>query len=203
MQPRSHNISRTTGDSMSYWEPRTEFSKYAPLQLVDETQHRQIILPLLYDTPARRKDDWVTPSVRFQSNAPSLPALSHQSNFPGLYALPAWDAKAIELLNPLVENSVEYLPLDCDEGEFWLVNVLDVADCLDSEQSEFFTLEADGKQGVRHYVHKPGCLEGHHIFRTPEHRYKRIFVSDEFKALVENSDLVGLKFVSAPWERKS
>ena len=193
---------------MPYWQLKRQH-EYTGMRLVEEgfIMHKKYVFPFANGTPQVWKDRWQPPKVRFQHEDIDLGGypepLLYGSNFPGFYTLPAWDAKAIALLDPLVGNAVEYLPFDCDEGEFWLVNVLNVADCLDHDQSEFTYLPSGKIKGIRRYVFKPNCLEGHHIFRTPEHNYSRIFVSDEFKALVENSDLVGLKFVPAPWETKA
>jgi hypothetical protein len=193
---------------MAFWEAKRAY-EYAGLRLVEEgfIMHKKYVIPFARGVPQIWQDRWQSPKIRLQREDLDLgeypEPLLRGSNFPGFYTLPAWDAKAIALLHPLVDNAVEYLPLDCDEGEFWLVNVLDVADCLDWEQSELTYFDDGGLKGIRRYVFKPDCLEEHHMFRTPEHKYSRIFVSDEFKALVENSNLVGLRFEPAPWEGRA
>ena len=191
------------------WSNTRKQSEYANLRMLEDgfINYQKYVAPFDRGEPQTWKGRWQSPKIRFQREDIDLgdyPApLIRGSNFPGFYMLPAWDAKAIALLDPLVGDAVEYLPLDCDEGEFWLVNVLDVADCLDWEQSELTYFDDGGLKGIGRYVFKPNCLEGHHMFRTPEHKYSRIFVSDEFKSLVENSDLVGLRFVPAPWEGRA
>ncbi len=84
-------------------------------------------------------------------------------------------------------------------GNFWAVNVLEVLDCLDHSLSEFEYLASGNLKHITRYVFKPNCIENKPIFKIPERKGKQIFVSDEFKALVENNGLKGLTFKKV-WE---
>lgn len=48
------------------------------------------------------------------------------------------ERRAIEKLRPLM-GEVEVLPLECDFGDYWAINVLTVLECIDHEKAEYKT----------------------------------------------------------------
>jgi hypothetical protein len=118
-------------------------------------------------------------------------------DFPSLFGgvPPVFSKRAIEILNPLIADSTEILPLMGLEGEFSVVNVIDVVDCLDHQRSEYIRFESSGRiMHIEHYVFKKDYLKNKHIFRIPEEVVSAVFVSDAFKTLVEQNRLEGLIF---------
>lgn len=108
---------------------------------------------------------------------------------------PIFNKHALEVLNPLIEGSVEALPLIFDEDELYAINVLDVADCLDVKKSEIEYFPDGGVMYVSRHVFNKECLgDERHIFKIPQEIVKRVFVSDAFKKLVEKEHLEGLNF---------
>lgn len=62
------------------------------------------------------------------------------SNTPGLSPhLPVFDKKAVSILDDLLKGNAEILPLECKEGDFYLINVTNVIDCIDYEKSVYKT----------------------------------------------------------------
>lgn len=118
------------------------------------------------------------------------------SNTPGLSShIPVFDKKAVEVLKDLLEGYAEILPLECQEGEFYAINVIEVLDCIDYDKSDFKTFR-DGKRIMRFkkYEFKKQIVEGKHIFKIVDEPLRRPFVSDEFRQRVIDSKLAGFVF---------
>ena len=109
------------------------------------------------------------------------------------------DQVALEIIEPLISASVEVLPLQCESGSFWAINVTNIVDCLDRSSSEFEYLASGNLKRISRYVFKSNCVENEPIFKIPERRGKEIFVLDDFKQLVESNGLKGLTFRKV-WE---
>lgn len=105
---------------------------------------------------------------------------------------PVFRQRALDILHPLIADNIEALPLHCETEKLYAINVLAVADCLDHSRSQFERFPDGRIMMVDKYVFLEGCLDKH-IFRIPELKVT-IFVSDNFKMLVENSKLEGLIF---------
>ncbi len=123
------------------------------------------------------------------------------SNTPGFSShIPVFDATATNVLRDLLEGDAEILPLDCVEGDFFAINVTRVLDCIDYEKSSYKTFR-DGKRIMRfiNYVFKPDEVETHQIFKIPDERLRRPFVSDEFRNRVIECGLTGFVFKLA-WD---
>ncbi len=105
----------------------------------------------------------------------------------------------IPILSPLIGDQVEFLPLDFSLRKISIMHVTNVVKCLDDERSEFAYFD-ERKTGVKHYVFMADCLEHQHIFVLSEDRYLPVYVSDDFKSLVEENSLEGLRFVDAQFE---
>lgn len=103
------------------------------------------------------------------------------------------------LLEPLITKQVEFLPFETPVGPYYGLHVKYV-DCLDVSRvvGERFD---DGRimaVGIEKYAFHWERLEGIHIFRVPELGLSRLFVSDEFKRVVEENGLTGLLFYPVP-----
>ncbi|MBE5886450.1 MAG: hypothetical protein E7284_08630 [Lachnospiraceae bacterium] len=123
------------------------------------------------------------------------------SNTPGLSPhIPVFDDKAICVLRNLLIGNAEILPLDCEDGSFYAINVINVIDCIDYEKSTYKTFR-DGKRIMRFtkYVFKHEKIKGVNLFKIKDEPLKRPFVSDEFKQTVEKNNLLGFKFKLA-WD---
>jgi hypothetical protein len=107
----------------------------------------------------------------------------------------AFSDRAVEVLTPLIGDVIELLPLAYDgPGRFQVVNLLDIVDCLDEERSSVARYSDGEIMLVYKYAFKPGSTEGHHLFKCKQ-CLLRDLVSADFKALVEESGLVGAYFI--------
>lgn len=123
----------------------------------------------------------------------AIDKMDKQGEFPGLSTAIVFSGKALQILKPLVEKNVEFLPLQCDSGEFVMLKPTSI-DCLDYERAKVKRFSSsDRVMNVLSYAFKTKSLNGKNIFKIPEAR-ARVFVSQEFKDCVEKNNLEGLIF---------
>ncbi len=118
------------------------------------------------------------------------------SNTPGLSShIPVFDKKTVEILADLLNNHAEILPLDCQDGEFYAINITKVLDCIDYEKSEY-KMFRDGKRIMRFksYVFKKEVVKDKHIFKIIDEPLRKPFVSDEFRQRIIEHQLTGFDF---------
>lgn len=133
---------------------------------------------------------WKPVAVDFE---PSPTKLS--GDFPSLGGIPpVFSERAKNILEPLISDSVEFLPLACKDVPLYAVNVTRVLDCLDLSMSQFKRFSDGRIMRVERYVFKRECLEGEHMFKIPQQVRNRIYVSEIFKQTVENARLQGMFF---------
>lgn len=122
-------------------------------------------------------------------------------NFPYLAGnLPVVDAEAWRLLGPLLEDHVEALPIPAPEPEWpdlFALNVTRIVDCLDEEASE---LSRFGELilGIGHYALDEERIADVPIFRIPGYHLTAVFVSPEFRRVVDDAGLKGLVWKPLP-----
>jgi len=123
------------------------------------------------------------------------------SNTPGFSPhIPVFDESAIKELSDLLMGSAEILPLKCESGSFYAINVINVLDCIDYEKSSYKTFR-DGKRIMRFTKHAfcQDKIRDANIFKIKDGPLKRPFVSDKFRNRVIESNLLGFKFELA-WD---
>jgi hypothetical protein len=99
-----------------------------------------------------------------------------------------------EILTPLIKNDVQLLPLKSDDGDFSILKVINIVDCLDHSKADIFRSPETGKVlRVRKYAFKEELIQKQHFFAIPESKFG-ILVSQSFKDLVEKNNLKGLNF---------
>ncbi len=112
--------------------------------------------------------------------------------------LVAMSGRAKVCLEGLVNGQMEFLPVETPIGMYYCMHVRYV-DCLDVGRAEVLRYKSSGRiMEVTKYAFHWERLEGIHIFRLLELGPARLFVSDEFKRLVEENGLTGLLFYPVP-----
>ena len=115
---------------------------------------------------------------------------------PGFYShIPIISKKAWECLKNLIDDEIELLSISFDEGEYFIINVLEILDCIDYERSEYKTFSDGRIMRIKKYEFIRNEIYGKHIFKLKDFAVNYAFVSDEFKSIVERNDLHGFKFV--------
>lgn len=114
--------------------------------------------------------------------------------------IPVFDEKAIGILGDLLTDNAEILPLDCEDGNFYAINVINVMDCINYEKSQYKTFR-DGTRIMRFtkYVFIEKKIEGMNLFKIKDEPLKRPFVSEEFRKRAIDNNLTGFKFELA-WD---
>jgi hypothetical protein len=119
------------------------------------------------------------------------------SDFPMLFVgPPIFSERAWQVLSPLIGAEVEALPIAHPRGPHFAIHVLSIVDALDRERSRIRWSPPDNNyiSDVEEHVWKPCAVEGHHMFRIPETADIRVYLSEEFRRLVEANGLKGLEF---------
>lgn len=139
----------------------------------------------------KKKENWIPLPVKRMEPEKNLPL----SDAPG-FTIPVFSRRALEVLRPLIENSIEVLEFKFDEAEYYGINVTTVLDVIDYTKSEYRTY-SDGKRIMvfEKYVFKE-CdeLVEHNIFKIKDETRRKAFVTEKFKNVVEENNLLGFKF---------
>jgi hypothetical protein len=195
-------------DCMAVWEYVEDVDHYQSICLVNEDDGRLLIdhfkgkpfpglwrsLPVYYpdweDLMAGATEEektWWTPPKR------NLP----RGDFPYLAAVPVFSERAVNELLPLIEQSVQVLSLACDEDNLYIINVIDVVDCLDKTLSKLKHFSQGGVMRIEHHVFREEAIHDKHFFKIPELSVP-VYTSDTFKAVVEDKGLKGLLWKPLP-----
>lgn len=102
---------------------------------------------------------------------------------------------ARDALREVLESHGEILPLACDDGEFWIVNVTTLAHALDLGRSDVMRADEDGRiLMLNKPIFRNELLEKVELFKLPEIPVAHVFVTGRFVDRVRGSGLVGLDF---------
>ncbi len=180
---------------MKIWEYTEDVNHYAHLLFIDQGFTRQPISEFMGKPYTKL---WKMPKVTFAREW-EAPGLSEEErkiirklneglpkpDFPwlaGAESVAVFNYRALQVLEQLLGDSVQILPLSHGNQEFYIINIIEIIDCLDEEHSE-----------VRHYgpaskiikpVFKEQFVKGKHIFKIPQSP-SAIFVSDVIKQEVD------------------
>lgn len=117
-------------------------------------------------------------------------------DFPNHPGPPIVSTQAMKLLKPFVENNTEFLEIEIiNEGVYYIMNVTSVIDCLDKKKSriEYFDSEQKRIMDIEKYSFFEKKLKDIYAFRILGYE-KTIYVTDEFKKIVEKNNLEGFVF---------
>lgn len=109
---------------------------------------------------------------------------------------PIFSDHAIQVLAPYLNSNVELLPLQHPTKNFYAVNVTRLIDGLDFEHSDIEYIEGHPNfvKNVNKYAFKYEVIRDYSIFKIPEYKRRRVYVSDTFKEAVEANRLKGFTF---------
>jgi hypothetical protein len=116
-------------------------------------------------------------------------------DFPALAShIPVFNEKALLVLGPLLQGSVEALPLDCDEGSFFAINILAVIDCLDLANSEVTRFSTGEILSIDRYALFEEYIPDTALFKLPQERLRHPFATNAFRKAVRKHSFKGLEF---------
>jgi hypothetical protein len=183
------------GNIMKIWKIEQDTNKYQSICLKDKS-----IIPLTIAEQFRSGEElhssWKPLEVEWFIDEENRKKML-VGDFPILLGPvpPVFSKKAIDVLNKLISPHIEILGLQGITNEYYLINVMEVINCLDYENSLIRRFKSSGRiKGIDRYAFNENLLEGIHIFRIPETLLIEIFVSEQFRQLYEDNQLEGLLF---------
>ena len=119
-----------------------------------------------------------------------------KSDFPSLASSAlVISERALLQLKHLLEDTTEVLPLRCEMGMYFILNVVEISDCLDRENSSFVTFRNSNKiKEIYECVLDSKRISHKHIFKISDQLKSYPFVSEQFKQIVEEAGLDGILF---------
>ena len=102
---------------------------------------------------------------------------------------PVLSSRAYATLEPLLKDSVEFLPVWVDGEKRYLLNVLHVLDLMEKSRSTF-KIYGDGQIGAceHAYINEPNS--GEYIFKVNGY-LPRVFINETIKNEIESAGLTG------------
>jgi hypothetical protein len=177
---------------MRIFKLRSDVEGYRWLDLVDESGFD--LLGELDDGPAGTL--WSPLAAEWIED--DLNAGKPKSDFPTLGTTPVFSQRAIDtLLDLLIENG-EILPLEVEDGNYYVFNVTRELDAFDENRSDVVRFSTGRIMKVTRYAFHADKLHGPAIFKVPQVR-GTIFVTDPFVERVEKAGLTGFEFEKV-WE---
>lgn len=118
------------------------------------------------------------------------------SDFPSLImGDPVFSEQAWRIFEPIIGSYTEPLPLITVEGKYYALNILNIIDALDKENSQISYNKVTGRVSrVFKHVFNTDKIKDQLIFKVPETKGLEVYVSEEFKKIVEKNNLKGLDF---------
>ena len=125
-------------------------------------------------------------------------------NFPSISGNITCDEESRLILDELVYDHVEFLPLlshTIKDRQLYILYPKKILDCLDNKRSDFVRTRTGYIRGISSHVFRPDSIGDTPIFRLPiaGSPSSRPYVNDEFKQQIEENNLTGLEFKRV-WE---
>lgn len=114
--------------------------------------------------------------------------------------IPILSEKAVHTLRDFLEGKVEILPCEHDTGTYYAINIINVIDCIDYEKADIDQTKVVPE--ITKYAFIQSLLEGEKIFKIPQYKVTKIYVTDEFRKRVLESNLTGFEFIEL-WDSEA
>lgn len=105
--------------------------------------------------------------------------------------------RALQVLEPLLTDYGELLPLECDDAELVMYNPTCVIDALDREKCSFERFSDGTIWSINPFIFRPEAIANVDIFKIPDLRASPTFLSQRFVDCWQISGLEGLEFINA------
>ncbi|WP_138754386.1 imm11 family protein [Paenibacillus sinopodophylli] len=106
--------------------------------------------------------------------------------------------RAMEVLSELPDLPVEFLPLNCPDGDYFVMNVLNGLDAVDPSNSKEYRTGSGRLSRYDELALRQDVVQGHDLFRIRMHEgdtvIPNIYISDRLKAIVE-ANLEGYQLI--------
>lgn len=181
---------------MKIWSLEEDVNVYEHITLLDGSNDKWIEFGDMFNNKSL-KDIWKPLKVRLIEHGNKLKRGDMPYLSPGK---PVFTERAINILRELLDENVEFLPLDYTLQKLVLLNVTNRIDAIDYEKADIKFMP-DGKRILRFkkYAFIERKIINQHIFKIVEQPRADVFVSDEFRNKVIESGLEGFKFIEV-WD---
>lgn len=172
---------------MKIYELRCDANNFLTLRASDEKFFHAD------ECDGHEKKDWVSYSVEHDPGFARKK--KKMGDFTEIATSPFFSKKAVEiLLHDHMEN-IQLLPVFCvtDQETYYLVNVLELVDCIDHEKSKVTYFSSGRVMNVERYEMKPDTLKDKYLFKRSDLPGRVPLVTEEFKERVEKYGLTGFK----------
>ncbi|AYE33979.1 imm11 family protein [Clostridium septicum] len=181
---------------MKIWDLQEDVNVYEHITLVNGSNEDWIKFGDMFQGKQLR-EEWQPLKLKLIQHGGTLKKGDMPYLSPGV---PVFSDKAIHVLKSQFSSCVEVLDTDCDIGDYKIINVIKVINCLDYEKSEILRYrDSDRIKAISKYVFKLDLIEKLNIFKIVEQPRGKVFVSDEFRNKVIQSGLEGFKFIEV-WD---
>lgn len=110
--------------------------------------------------------------------------------------------RCFNIIKPYIQDAVQVLNAKSKMQKLFVLNVTEIRDCLDRENSKLKLFPSSGRiMRVEEYAFHKERLENAFIFKIPEEAHTHPYVTDDFKNLIEQNEIQGFKFVPV-WQDK-
>jgi len=110
--------------------------------------------------------------------------------------------KTKRILENVLQNEVEFLPLNHPSESFWIIHVINVVNAVDYDTAIPFRATPTIITHFKKHGFYEGKLANQWIFKLPEMPLTRIYVTEIFKEVIEQNKLTGFKFEEV-WDSES
>lgn len=187
-----YELGRKEKNDMQYWRMRTEKVKNVHYRGIDE-KNEEKLCPYLFDGESYA-DSWDSSlTIRIDEKKQNIAYSDVPMLATSFFIV---NEKMLKLLYQYAKGAFELLDINCVDGDYVLVNVLDTMDCIDMEQSVYKVWK--GKQDeIRSYEKlylKKERLYGKNLFRAKHTSESFFLCSDQLKKEIEAQGIIGLSF---------
>jgi hypothetical protein len=91
-------------------------------------------------------------------------------------------------------NNINFLPTKIEKENYWLLNIIGYLDCFDKEKSTFSTFDNGEPDEIQNIVFFEENIPSFSIFKIKESPIN-IFITDEFKKVIEENHISGVSFL--------
>lgn len=188
---------------MKIWELKSSFDDYESFQLLNLEENSKKYFEGKIDSAAKASNSWGEIRIKCVEEG-------KQSDFPhfwGEVGTPMVSEKAKKFLEPKLVDNVEFLPLIHDvTGEvYYIINVLNAIDAVDYEKAILKKLRSGLVIDFKKYAFLSNMVKSQTIFKVYLNEILHIpsvFVSDELRNAILESDLKGFEFVEV-WDSEA
>jgi hypothetical protein len=136
-------------------------------------------------------DTWVPPAVHPADTSEDDAQLGDCTV---LGTVPLLSERGADVLHPIIARTSELLPVRYPRRALFVLNVLEVADCLDEARSKIARFSTGRVMRIDQYVFDSAKLPKTEIFRLSQLPRGLLYVTDRFVGAVQEGGLTGFEF---------